>query len=109
MKYRFCLYCLVFATPLAFAQKSKTQKGPVSDSEAAIKIAEVALIPVYGEKQIRSEEPFIAELKDNVWTVFGTLHCSDGKGGRTTVCAGGVAKVRISKKDGRVISMVHTE
>ena len=109
MKYALCLCCLVFATPLAFAQKPNTPKGPVSDSEAAIKIAEAALIPVYGEKQIRSEEPFVAELKDNVWTVFGTLHCSDGKGGRTTDCVGGVAEVKISKKDGRVISVMHTK
>ena len=109
MKYGLCLCWLVFATPLAFAQKPMASKGPVSDSEAAVKIAEAALIPVYGEKQIRSEEPFVAELKDNVWTVFGTLHCSDGKGGRTTDCVGGVAEVKISKKDGRVISMIHTK
>src|SRR5690242_8689150 len=48
MKYGLFLYCLVFATPLAFAQKPKTPKGSVSDNETAVKVAEAALIPVYG-------------------------------------------------------------
>jgi len=61
----------------------KPTDGFVPDSQTAVKIAEAVLIPVYGEKQIRSEEPFTAELKGAVWTVGGTLPCSDGKGGFT--------------------------
>jgi len=81
--------------------------GFVPDSQTAVKIAEAVLIPVYGEKQIRSEEPFTAELKGVVWTVGGTLRCPDGKGGFTTDCDGGVAVVKLSKTDGRVLFMLH--
>lgn len=108
MKYKMGLFCLLLAVPLASAQNSKPPKGPVLDSETAIKIAEAALIPVYGQKQIKSERPFVAELKNDVWTVWGTLHCSDGMGGTTTHCVGGVAKVKISKTNGKVLSMSHT-
>jgi hypothetical protein len=75
-----------------------------------VKIAEAALRPVYGEKQISAEEPFTAKLTDGVWTVAGTLRCSDGKGGWTTMCAnGGVAVVRILQKNGHILSMTHTK
>ncbi len=94
---------------LAFGQGSRPQKdGYVPDSATAVRIGEAALVPVYGKKHIESEEPFTARLKDNVWTVSGTLYCSDGKGGRTAGnCVGGVAVVRISKTNGHVISMTH--
>jgi len=65
------------------------------------------LVPVYGEKQIDSEQPFTAKLKDDVWTVSGTLGCPDGKGGMTTQCDDGIAVVRISKGDAHVLSMTH--
>jgi hypothetical protein len=83
------------------------EKGYVPDAATAVKIAEAVLTPVYGKKHIESEEPFHAELKDNVWTVSGTLHCPDGKGGTTTHCVGGVAVVEISKSDAHILSMVH--
>lgn len=79
----------------------------VPDSDTAVKIAEAVLIPVYGEKQIRSEEPFTAQLKRDVWTVGGTLRCSDGKGGFTSQCFAGTAVVKLSKTDGRVLFMMH--
>jgi hypothetical protein len=81
--------------------------GYVPDEATAVRIAEAVLIPVYGEKQIESERPFTARLKKGVWTVAGTLKCSDGKGGFTTDCVGGVATVEISKQDARIISMIH--
>ena len=65
------------------------------------------LIPVYGEKQIESEQPFKAVLENGVWTVDGTLHCPDGKGGATTMCFGGTAEVKLSKTDGRILKMIH--
>jgi len=67
------------------------------------------MIHVYGKKQIASEEPFTAMLSGDVWTVFGTLHCPDGKGGTTTYCLGGAAEVRISKARGRILSISHTK
>ena len=64
----------------------------------AIQIAKEALIPVYGEKQIESEEPFSAHLEGDVWFVHG--HLPEG-------WVGGVAEVTLAKKDGRVIRMIH--
>ena len=96
------VFALLFAT-LAISQER------VADEVAAIKIAEKALIRVYGKKKIESERPFRAELKDGIWTVFGTLYCRDKDGNRTTHCLGGVATARISEADGRVLSTIHTK
>jgi NTF2 fold immunity protein len=87
----------------------KPKDGFVPDSQTAVKIAKAVLIPVYGEKQIRSEEPFTAQLKGDVWTVAGTLRCPDGRGGfaTTTDCDGGVAVIKLSKADGRVLFTMH--
>jgi hypothetical protein len=82
-------------------------EGYVPDSKTAIKIAEAVLLPVYGKKKIEAELPLTAKLQDGVWTVGGTLRCSDGKGGMTTSCFGGVAVVKISKKDAKILYMIH--
>jgi hypothetical protein len=92
---------------LALGQNYQPKEGYVPDSTTAVKIAEAVLVPVYGKKRIDSEQPFTAQLKDDVWTVSGTLRCPDGKGGITTQCDGGVAVVQISKADAHVVSMTH--
>jgi hypothetical protein len=92
---------------LTAGQGFKPKDGFVPDSVTAVKIAEAVLAPVYGEKQIESEEPFTAKIKADIWTVSGTLHCPDGKGGITTNCVGGVVVVKISKINGRIVSMIH--
>jgi hypothetical protein len=76
--------------------------GYVPDEATAAKIAEAVLTPRYGEKQIEWERPFHAELTGDTWTVTGTMHCPAGK-----ACVGGVAKVRISATDARILSMTH--
>lgn len=103
------IVCMIFSiVSFAFAQSFKPKEGFVPNQETATKIAEAVLIPVYGKVAIETEKPFTAELKENVWTVYGTLRCPDGKGGTTTVgCRGGVAIVEISKLDARVLSMTH--
>lgn len=55
------------------------KSGYVPDAKTAIAIAQAVLIPVYGEKQIASEQPLHASLKNNVWTVEGTLNCPTAK------------------------------
>jgi hypothetical protein len=96
---------LLLAIPLSQAQP---KNGYVPDAATAVKIAEAVLAPIYGEKQIEFERPFNATLKDNVWTVTGTLHCSDGKGGTTTtMCVGGTAEIRLSKTDAHVLFVIH--
>jgi len=97
------LYGLTLLAPRLFGQDAQLKKDYVPDSDTAVKIAEAVLVPVYGKKQVESERPFRAKLKDGVWTVRGTLHCPDA----AEVCTGGVAVVEISKKDASVISMRH--
>ena len=72
--------------------------GFVPDEKTAIKIAEAVWIPIYGERQIQSEKPFVASLKNGVWTVEGSLP----KG-----WVGGVAIAEISKRDGRILRVSH--
>ncbi len=108
MKYLAILLCTILLVP-AFGQGYRPKSGYVPDAKTAVRIAEAVLIPVYGEKKVESERPFTAKLQDNVWTVSGTLHCSDGKGGTTTLCVGGVAQVRIAKDDARILLMGHTK
>src|SRR5438876_9669483 len=47
--------------------------GFVPDSGTAVRVAVAVWIPIYGASQIRSEQPYVATLKDGVWTVTGTL------------------------------------
>jgi hypothetical protein len=103
------LACTVLLASELVGQGYKPAGGYVPDSKTAVKIAEAVLIPVYGEKQIDSERPFTATLKNGVWTVGGTLRCPDGKGGITTDCDGGVASVQISKDDARILYMLHSK
>jgi NTF2 fold immunity protein of polymorphic toxin system component len=109
MKLRIFFLSALFLVSSLLCQARKSKPRVVADSATAIEIAEAALIPVYGRKQIESERPFNATLSKGVWTVTGTLHCSDGKGGTTTVCVGGVAGVEISKDHGRILRMWHTK
>jgi len=91
----------------AKAKAPKPRYALVPDATTAVKIAEAVLIPVYGEQKVLSERPFTAHLDGDVWTISGTLHCSDGKGGLTTHCVGGAAEVKLSKIDGRILNLIH--
>jgi NTF2 fold immunity protein of polymorphic toxin system component len=97
--------CLLLFNSVADARR----KVFVSDEKAAIEIARTQLSRIYGRKQIQSEEPLAANLKNGVWAVYGTLWCSDGKGGRTNHCVGGVAAIKIRQSDGKVLSFQHTK
>src|ERR1039458_879898 len=48
----------------------KPKAGYVPDEKTAIAIAVAVWLPIYGEKQIESEKPFNAFLKDCVWQRF---------------------------------------
>jgi hypothetical protein len=66
------------------------------------------LAGVYGEEQIEQEKPFSATLKNGVWTVNGTLWCSDAQGRRTSQCdIGGVAQIKLRQTDGKVLLIIH--
>jgi hypothetical protein len=107
MKSLATLSCTLVLVTASVCQGYKPSSGYVPDSATAVQIAEAVLIPVYGNKMIESERPFTAKLENDVWTVSGTLRCSDGKGGITTHCDGGTAVVKISKTDAHIISMMH--
>jgi hypothetical protein len=73
--------------------------GYIPDPKTAAQVVEAILIPIYGEKQIKSEEPFTATLEDGVvWVVRGRLPPN---------MVGGVAVIAIEKSSGRVIGYVH--
>ena len=73
--------------------------GFVPDAATAIRVAESILVPIYGEEKVLSERPFRASLSGGVWTIEGTLPA-----GRS---AGGVALVKLAKRDARVIQVIH--
>lgn len=88
----------LFTVPTASQKYYKPRNGFVPDEKTAIRVAEAVLIPIYGEKRIKSEKPFSAKLDHGVWTVTGAI--ADG-------VEGGVAKIKISKSTGAVMSVTH--
>jgi hypothetical protein len=96
-------FLFVSAVTKSQTEPSSIPKGGfVPDRETAIRIAEAVWIPLYGEARISQEKPFVAELHDGVWTVSGTFHSEAG-----TTRKGGVATIKISKLDGRIIMASH--
>ena len=92
-----------FAQYNLYAQQQKNivvgyipKNGFVPDKATALKIAIAVWLPIYGNV-IYKEQPFNAVLKDEVWTVTGSLP----KGS-----IGGVALIRIQKKDGKILIKV---
>jgi len=103
------ILCCIFAILAPATSQEPRKRDYAPDSETAIAIAEAVLIPVYGKKKVESERPFTAHIKDDVWTVAGTLYCADGRAhsDKAPTCRGGVAIVEISKIDAHIISMTH--
>jgi len=100
---------VVAALAVVLATCAAVSQNKVTDADTAVKVAEKALVRVYGKKKIESERPFTATLDKGVWTVAGTLHCKDENGQSTTTCVGGVATAKVSEVDGRVLSVFHTK
>lgn len=109
MKIFTCAFVPLLLFASANGQTHRQKYGYVPDSSTAIKVAEAVLIPVYGKKLVESERPFNATLEDGIWTVGGTLYCGDGKPQSThsPSCVGGVAVVKISRKDACILFMTH--
>ena len=105
---RFCalvvpmlLYCGLLIEPSTGWSQTTTfvpKAGFVPTANTAIVIAEAVLEPIYGKAQIEGERPLQAHLSGEIWIVTGTLK----SGG-----IGGVAMVRISKKTGTILSVIH--
>lgn len=92
------LACGVFACAASSAQEHNVRppRGLVSDARTDIAVA--VWTPIYGEKTIAFEKPYVATLEHGQWTVRGSL--PEG-------WLGGVAIAVISKSDGRVLRVSH--
>ena len=89
---------VVSSSPVVAQRSYMPPSGYVPDADTAIKIAVAVWEPIYGRKQIQSQKPFRATLRNGVWTVHGSLPPNT---------PGGVAEADISKKDGRVLRVIH--
>jgi hypothetical protein len=74
--------------------------GVVPDEKAAATIAEAVLTPIYGEKQIQGQKPFKVSLKDNIWLIEGV---------NDPPAPAGTFVLRLSKVDGRVLFISHSQ
>jgi hypothetical protein len=86
---------------IAFASISQigfATNDAVPDKASAVRVAEKVLIPIYGLKQIESERPFTAKLQGEVWVVDGYLPPG---------WDGGVAEVKIDKRNGHILGVTH--
>ena len=74
--------------------------GLVPDEQTAIKIAEAVLFPIYGEKIIRGEKPYVVKLADGKWTIDGSMP-------KAPDLLGGTFHIVISQRDGQVLEIHH--
>lgn len=79
-------------------------KGLVPNAEIAVKIARMLLVEVYGEQQIKEQEPFSVNLRNGIWHIEGNLKIPKG-----TIVFGGVFYIEISQKDCQVLKFLHTK
>jgi hypothetical protein len=70
----------------------------VPNQRTAIVIADAVLFPIYGEKTIRGERPYVVKLGDGKWTIEGTLPRG---------FVGGTFHIVIRQRDARVIEISH--
>lgn len=94
------LLILVTITAAAGTGDSRKQPlpkdGVIPDAATAVKIAEAIFTPIFGTETVAKYQPYTAQLKDEVWTVYGTLK----PGAR-----GGTPQLTIQKTDGKVIEV----
>ncbi|MDX2028773.1 MAG: YbbC/YhhH family protein [Alphaproteobacteria bacterium] len=91
---------LHISATMAYDAQNMPPNGFVPDEQTAVRIAEAVWIPIYGEKKIEKEKPFKAVLKEDTWRVTGSL--PEGM-------LGGTAIAEISKKDGRILYIIHQQ
>jgi hypothetical protein len=73
--------------------------GVIPDEATAIKVAEAVLVPIFGEDHLNRERPLHGRLDNGIWTVYGTLP-------KRTI--GGTMLVRMKRKDGQIIEILHS-
>lgn len=110
MKHGIVVIIVIMAVADSVLAQQARKPVAVPDEQTAVTIAEKALAKVYGKKQIESEKPFTATLRDGVWHVGGTIYRKVKQGNVFTgACVGGVAMADIRQSDGRVLKTAHTK
>jgi hypothetical protein len=89
---------------LSVGQSDSPKDGYVPDEATAIRVAEAVLIPIYGEKHVRSERPFHARLKDGIWIVKGSLGNPPKPG---DIVVGGTMMAEIERTTGCIKAIYH--
>lgn len=74
------------------------EEGVLPDSATAARVAHVILERVYGADVIARQLPLVAVLENDIWEVTGTLPPNH---------VGGTAIIRMHRRDGRVLGMIH--
>ena len=78
------------------------KNGYVPDEATAVRIAEAVFIPIYGEKQVKSEGPFYARAEGDHWVVTGTLPSSRKP---NELLFGGSMTVEINRETGCILDV----
>jgi hypothetical protein len=103
LKYLFAVVVAVLTSTVAVASTDgsfKPKAGFVPDALTATAIAEAVLSPIYGRNSIVKQKPYNVSLKDEVWTVEGTLSKDR---------LGGTFAVRIAKDSGAILHVSHSK
>jgi NTF2 fold immunity protein len=56
-------------------------------------------VPIYGDRVVNDEEPFTASLEGNIWTAKGAVGPYPS----------GNAEVKLSKTDGAILFVTHSQ
>jgi hypothetical protein len=78
------------------SKPSLPANGVVPNERTAVRIAEAAFEPVFGTEEVARYIPYHAQLKEEVWTIYGTLK----PGSR-----GGTPMMTIRKQDAKVLEI----
>ena len=73
--------------------------GLVPDQRTAIAIAEAVLFPIYGEKNIRPQRPYVVKHARGKWIIEGAP--------LPPGFAGGVFHIEIGQRDARILELWH--
>lgn len=72
--------------------------GFVPTAAVAVEVARAVLVPIYGSANVQRQLPFSASLQGDRWIVEGSLPAGS---------LGGVARVELTKADGRIVRVTH--
>ena len=73
--------------------------GLVPDQRTAIAIAEAVLFPIYGEKNIRQQRPYVVKHARGKWIIEGAPLPAG--------FAGGVFHIVIRQRDAKILEITH--